>query len=410
MIRKLNFALNTLNGNVMMRVTTQDIQPDGCTVLSNFNRFFDRTQIAMLATSDPTWNARGDTARPDDRLRDQSCELLYDVGGIQWSAGKELEPFPGSKTSRFCRQPFATTNDRILIMPQDGQSVESGVSHNQRVSQFGFEFNRPGRMCFKTDDMFETDAPGPGQDSRDVGHAASTISTMPKSGSAREELFPARISFQSKRGPLERSAGLHRDERSYLVPAISLVSCMDCHQTGDSVFLGAGESSLSISARSIRIISQRECPPGETVFRNQFGQQLRHSDFFTTNVHYRQVADEWGRRTRLAQQMTDSVVVDNAGKPVGSMPKAVNDYNAPLTVEKAAREFGFPATVSPSSAAPTPPESQDVRPRLLCHRSQANNVQNPFAVGAPNGFINQGGFGEAASDSAINGGTPQLLG
>ena len=322
----LNFFLNTIQTNVRLRIPRSAVKPDG-TVDLDLSRFLRGEALSILKQSDTTSACTGKT-RLDRMINAAMVPATYYrlINAPQTLA--ELAEATGIQDDK-----TRTSRNKIIVGIGPNGKPESGPTKNVRVIEFQASRRVPGSTCYRSLDVNETNASGSQAESRDVRlkginftHEAEEWLCLGRNGMMQGFLVDATKKTLIGEAPASIATG------GINGPKIQAVhSCLDCHAGG---FL-AGDKQYSETALSPDIANV------DTVFREPFGNRLRHQDFFTTNAQYRARAVRDSNIFLEAQKATGSFFSLDGKEPLALIPRIIKKFNEPLTPADAARSLGI---------------------------------------------------------------------
>jgi len=338
-LASLNFLLNTIQTNVKLKITPQNIKPDGSVDL-NLTPFFRGEALALLKAADPTIACTG-TVRLDRLISFAMDPNIYYkfINAPQTRA--ELAAAVGVQEDK-----TRTSGNKILVGTNAEGEFESGVTRNLRVIEVQASQRVPGSSCYRSLDVIDRNAPGSQSSSRDVRqkginftHDAEEWLCLGRNGMMQGFLFNANGGIIIGRAPAEIATGA----LGTVGPAISAVAaCLDCHSNG---FIAGGP--IKDGGGKNYTEQFQNIPNTDTVFRNSFGSRLTHRDFFTNNPTYRQRAARDSEIFLEAQRSTGSFFTVNGRDAFPLLPKMVRKFDDPLKPADVARTLG----VSEAAAA-----------------------------------------------------------
>ena len=337
-LASLNFLLNTIQTNVKLKITPQNIKPDGSVDL-NLAPFFRGEALALLKAADPTIACTGKVRL--DRLIAFAMDPDNYYKFINAPKTRtELAAAVGIQEDK-----TRTSGNKILVGTNAEGEFESGVTRNLRVIEVQASQRVPGSSCYRSLDVIDRNAPGGQSSSRDVRqkgifftHDAEEWLCLGRNGMMQGFLFNAKGDLLG-RAPAEIATGA----LGTVGPAVSAVAaCLDCHANG---FIAGGPIKDGGGKNYTEQI--QNIPNTDTVFRNSFGARQSHRDFFTNNPTYRQRAARDSEIFLEAQRSTGSLFSVNGKDAFPLIPKMVRKFDDPLKPADVARTLG----VSESAAA-----------------------------------------------------------
>jgi len=337
-LASLNFLLNTIQTNVKLKITPQNIKPDGSVDL-NLTPFFRGEALALLKAADPTIACTGKVRL--DRLIAFAMDPDNYYKFINAPKNRtELAAAVGIQEDK-----TRTSGNKILVGTNAEGEFESGVTRNLRVIEVQASQRVPGSSCYRSLDVIDRNAPGSQSSSRDVRqkginftHDAEEWLCLGRNGMMQGFLFNAKGDLLG-RAPAEIATGA----LGTVGPAVSAVAaCLDCHSNG---FIAGGAIKDGGGKNYTEQI--QNIPNTDTVFRNSFGARQSHRDFFTNNPTYRQRAARDSEIFLEAQRSTGSFFSVNGKDAFPLIPKMIRKFDDPLKPADVARTLG----VSEAAAA-----------------------------------------------------------
>jgi len=353
-LASLNFLLNSLQTKFKLRIPPEKVI-NGKVEL-NLGGFFNQEALAIMAQSDPSSQCTGRirinnliafTMDPDNYYRilgaPDNAKDLANILGVQLDKTKTV----GNK--------LAILDHESGVSPGEQRIIE--VQNTQNVAVNGQALSR----CYRSLDTQDLAQSGVESESRSVAvsginwtHEAEEWLCLGQNGFMQTYLFN---NPDGKR--LTEAPASIAHQGGNLGPAIRAgASCLDCHVGG---FIAGGVKPTSKSGERYTDFFDKPgtFPSGPTVFRDSFGRQLGHKDFFTSNNNYRRGADVDSNIFVNAQKETGSfyrfpegseAATADGGNPEGGprgndvsvplIPKAKKKHSEKVKAEQAAKELG----------------------------------------------------------------------
>jgi len=330
-LASLNYLLNTIQTNVRLKIPPSSIKPDG-TVDMDLSPFLRGEALGLLQLADPTSACTG-------KLRlDRVIAFAMDPNNYYRFINAPKTRAEVAAAIGVEEDKTRTSGNKLLVGTNRQGEFESGVTRNLRVIEVQAAQRVPGSSCYRSLDVIDRNAPGGQSASRDVRqkginftHDAEEWLCLGRNGMMQGFLFNAKGDLLG-RAPAEIATGA----LGTVGPAISAVTaCLDCHANG---FIAGGP----IKDGGGKSYTERlnDIPDTDTVFRNSFGQRLRHRDFFTNNATYVQRAQRDSQIFLEAQRATGSFFSTDGRNAFPLLPKMVRKFDDPMKAADIARSLG----------------------------------------------------------------------